>query len=392
MYTAEDIFTRIYPGSFIKYLNTDKIEVVQVSYDWPASYETSDFSIIINRASKSGKEIYIESVDDKIYVSGIESSENHFEILSSPNETLSAIWNNCRFSDLSKIMSFIGELKAKNFSKFILNRWEKFEYYRSEDPRQFLINYIDAAFDRELQHCIYCERKLIFDGEHVCDGTSHLRCLLRIAFDKNIIIHETKNNCLGAVVFLSEDLQYIHITPNGSFIVGTSGQGTCRHPLTRLIFWKCLISTRPEYSAIFNKHYHYFLSKDLKDFNFIISEFELSIDEMISHFNISRCLMCGNAGHTINRKIRSWDHHSTYNSKSCQCNSFYNYHLILLGVLKNRWMGDDNYGRMVLDCYGGQKKIKFEAGNVLTFDGDIDYCHFIRGDFSIFLSNMITKQ
>jgi len=49
--------------------------------------------------------------------------------------------------------------------------------------------------------------------------------------------------------------QYVHITPGGSLIIGTYGQGVCKHPLTRIIFWAAMLKKRPEFKSLFNTTY-----------------------------------------------------------------------------------------------------------------------------------------
>ncbi|CAH6420155.1 Hypothetical protein HVR_LOCUS1111 [uncultured virus] len=391
MTTLEDLFTRVYPGASVQ-INDEIIEIKQISYTWVSD----NLQVRINEHSHRKKIIYVEGK--------IICDDNEVQLLSSPHTDLIDAWKYIPFSKLFAFMSFIykdRELRNETylfssveFSKVLSDQWNIFEYFRSTNQKNYLMKHLGSAFVENLPHSDKCAKHnqgLTFDGDHVCDEIRHLCCLLEIAFNKKITIHETEGNCLGAVVILRETPQFIHITPNGFFISGTYGQGTCRHPLTRLIFWKCLLVKVPKYTMFFQQYHHQRLLIDLCQHGFITPVTNLNLDQMISRFNTSICVKCRKDSKSlIRREIRTW--HNTYNYIRCNCNSDYEYHLTLLAVLRNGWNGSIHSGSTVLDYHGEESIVYYKSDTkdgTLSFLQVSHYVYFIRAAFGTFLTNMI---
>lgn len=157
--------------------------------------------------------------------------------------------------------------------------------------------------------------------------------------------------------------QYAHITPGGSFVVGSYGQGVCRHPLTRIIFWATMLKKRPEYLDLFNTSYQTQLNKDLIRHRFIHKSQD-TIQDMIDNFDLSVCLECGIGSHNKeNFIVRSWDLIGLDHRAGC-AHDHYNYHVLLFAVLRNGWIGSESHGHTTLLYRDRQETVEYSSGDI----------------------------
>jgi hypothetical protein len=67
----------------------------------------------------------------------------------------------------------------------------------------------------------------------------------------------------------------------------------------------------------------------------------------------------------------------------------FNFHLILLAVLKNGWNGTSIKGYTKINYLDRDEKVKFCSGGYLSFKQVVDYAYYMRHIFNVFLETMI---
>ena len=192
--------------------------------------------------------------------------------------------------------------------------------------------------------------------------THHLEIVLKHIYKDEF--HINKDICSCSVEEY-KDLWYIHITPRGSYIVGNKADISL-HPLTRIIFWAMMLKKHPDHVDIFNEYYRKWLNNDLKEYSLIKDDCD-TLQEMIDNFDTSKCIckdMCND---------------------KCMA---YNFHLILLAVLKHGWKGNHTKGKTMIKYKIFEEQIKFESGATLSFRQS-DYFWYMRHLFHQFLILMV---
>lgn len=401
MTTVVDFISRIYPGAEIVLGENCPITVKRFDYTYMFCQDIPHISVyddhnIVHRLEYRPTGVFTNVFDDEYQVT----------LPSEPHNYLHKAWTMLPTHLFSHFISFMRKNSSglfcepnaftlEEFNKEIQQQLKLFEYFMTEDPRDFLIKKISSSFRDKIQHSDDCCRSgmgmgIDFCLEHTCDDVGHLRVLLDVAIDKDIVIHRTKDECLGAVSMIRNSPQYVHITPGGSFIIGTYGQGVSNHPLTRIIFWAAMLKKHPNLHSLFDLKYKTALNEDLKMHRFIMNDCS-TIHEMIEKFDTSVCVACGSVcGMQKVRNVRSWGSTTYYSRKCCDNTRDYNYHLLLLGVLRNGWHGSSSYGHTTINYLGQDETIKFRSGNILSFRGG-DYFYYIRAAFATFLEAMIDE-
>jgi len=409
--TFIDFISRIYPGAEIR-IGDDILTVRQFRYMMRSDNDIPKIIIYESSSIRNIKSPLNEHVVDHIKQEnrpetsdhiliykkeGVYSGDNIVDLLSSSHEDLRRAIESLNMNIFIDLMSFMQEenmkegshdLTEKQFTTILKRGLSKFEYFLSRDRNKYIVEAIERSFYEKIIHSKDCAHfgGTIFGDGHVCDETSHMRVLLSVAINPKIAIHATKNNCLGAVIVVRQQSQLIHIHPGGFLISGNCGQGICRHPLTRIIFWFLILIKRPRFISIFNTHYLSQLNDDLIANKFIETPCG-TIKEMIKRFNTQICVKCGEESATY-----SYFDIRTFNS-SCQaygslCDSHkdhYNYHLLLFSVLRNGWNGSSQEGWSILKYRDVKQRVKFVTGEILSFR-ECDYPHYIQTLFSDFLS------
>lgn len=215
----------------------------------------------------------------------------------------------------------------------------------------------------------------IDEGENI----AHLSSLLNFIFRYELPFNIVNDSCLHGSYVLYDYTQYIQITPIGSSVIGRDGGGICRHPLTRIIFWTVLLKKQPKYLSLFDTYYKDQLNKDLKRHKFISTDGTdncNTLEQMVKAFNTDICIYCTKSGKFI------------HNCNDCLN---YNFHLMLLAVMKNGWHGTSEFGYTTLSYRKMEEKIKYTSGYNLSFRGVIGYFYYIRHLFHEFLLMMTDK-
>lgn len=206
---------------------------------------------------------------------------------------------------------------------------------------------------------------------------NHIRYLLKLIIKEvDSSFHISEDFSLNGVINKSSVSPiYIHITPLGSSIISniSINNGVCVHPLARLLFWSFLLRFEPCYISLFNDHYKERLNLDLMKYNFIEHKAD-NIKEMVDLFNTQICIGCCKEP-----------------TLTCRDYIGFNFHLILLAVLKNGWHGTSTEGYTRLNYLGVYEKIKFLSGGYLSFKQAVDYAYYFRHIFNVFLETIITK-
>jgi hypothetical protein len=225
-----------------------------------------------------------------------------------------------------------------DLNAFLKNRWEQFAIFATRDKRQFLIERLEEAFTEAAQHSPRCpDRTHCFDGEHLCDPSAHLMVLLDLAMNTHNFLVPTKKRYLGGVSVINGTPQYVHITPGGSFITGQYGQGTCRHPLTRILFWTILLKHRPEFQQLYTRQYQQILLDDLARYRFGTGE---TLPDLITNFNTNLSLATGAATTRLCiYPIRGWGDQPVVKAKTYEFEQHYKLHLLILSLLRTGWKG-----------------------------------------------------
>jgi len=395
MTSVAHFISRIYPTA--KYNIGDSTREIQsVFHDIRSFQNRETHHIRIYDSEKRSLDLYC--MEDDIYATDIKctncdrtgfhneicisaAAHSKVQFLSDPNEYIFKAIQAFELSVFVKFMSVIPSESYKEFIDDLKNRWEEFGYFISDDPITFIMNKIRCTKPRK--HSDECNKVYLqgptFDGSHICDDVAHVRLLIDIACDKKITIHQAKDDSLLAVSLIQNNPQYVHITPDSSHIPGSYGYGQCNHPLTRVLFWRVILHTRPELRVLFDTHYRVPLYHDLIKHGFIHKYCD-SIEKMVETFDTSICIQC------------MQDPSMQSRSNFCD-HGHYNYHLLLLAVLQNGWHGTITKGYTELKYCGHTEKVEFEAGDFLSFRRTVDYAYFIRGSFRYFLkivSTMIT--
>lgn len=366
----------VYPGALVQIGDMPPITVTQFEYRF-YGHDGTDIIIIYD----DGNHYRLSSEDTKV------------KCLSDSHTELSQLFTCLDPEVFRPLMSFLSgdhPLSAphiftrEKFDRMISKQCETFAYFLSAEPREQFMTHVEKRFNETFhdKECSLYKIGVMFDNEHVCDTVAHLRTLIMII--SNNTIHITKNNCIGAVEIIRGAPQYIHITPGGSLIIGTYGQGCCKHPLTRILFWTAMLKKHPDFMSLFTDHYLIPLISDLKRHNFICCTDYNSLQDIIKDFDLDACILCRKASLGKRQVVRSWGR-SNYNYDNCGHNNCYNYHLLLLAVLRNGWKGDSDHGRTTLNYRGVDLDAKFDCGDNLSFGPVCGYVYYIRGSFSTFL-------
>ena len=83
--------------------------------------------------------------------------------------------------------------------------------------------------------------------------------------------------------------------------------------------------------------------------------------------------------------VRYWGTPIYDHNKLCDHADHYNYHLLLLAVLRNGWKGTCDNGYTTLSYCSNNLRVKFDSGNNLCFGLYRQYAYYIRCSFSSFL-------
>ena len=323
MLAYTESIAKIYPGAWLIIrgdLNSDSVS--HVDYSFPHDSESLQVWIKTNIGTEY-----------TLHFEGAELFCGHrsVRLLSSINKYIAKAWEIFPTNVFRAYMSFPYTNKA-TFKGMLKSRWDNFAYYRAQNRRDFLIDFFKKRFAAPITHLVTCQDSAhTFDEEHVCNLGDHLSVLIKVALDPDHII-ETKYPCLGAVVLVNDDPQFVHITPAGSWICGTVGSGVCRHPLSRLIFWTLLTKSAP-YQHLFMQHYRDILAVDLIRYQFG-TNIDASLQEMVTNFNLNVNL----SGLVIRKRrihrVQSWNTLPVVESTEVEL-PFY-YHLMILAFLMQK--------------------------------------------------------
>jgi hypothetical protein len=382
-----DFISKVYPGSQVIIDGKNTKTIIKFKYETVYNNDIPNIYIYDINGVQNCLTLY----EGKVLCDGSDA-----RLISYCNDHLVKAWCFLPHCIFPNYMSFLDTrcdiVTLNDFDSQLKLRWIQFAFHApkiSKDQKYSLINKLGNlfnSFDSSNSHSINCSNHMyIFDGEHVCDESVHLKMLLNIVMDSDIVIIQTKNSCLGAVSIMNDTPQYIHITPAGSFIMGDpdynqknqdlpriskifpvertllslpnynhkdqdlfdSGNGICRHPLSRLIFWTILLKKRPIYASLFNDKYLQFLNDDLKHHMFIVKSCT-TINEIIMNFDTSRCLACSrkhlttigdpdgedNVLSNVYPLIKGWNQNNHIQTKTCIHENKYVDHLTILRIIK----------------------------------------------------------
>jgi len=268
---------------------------------------------------------------------------------------------------------------------------------------------IESSYSTKTEHTEKCNRsikkivlsvsKTNLDEGHVCCEMSHLEMILKIALDQNITLHVIKDKCLAGVIIYNHQPQHIFIFPTETIIFGTYGHGTSRHPLNRIIFWSISLRNRPMFLSIFNEYHQVQLIHDLVENSFIdsnkntvklkiftVPEDLNTVEKLINKFNTSNCVACGiSCQERIYFKSRGCSDHILTFDHDC----IYDYHLIILSVLKNGWNGSLQDGHSKLQYRDTNMLIKYRYG-LLSLRKESENIDHAMSDFRLFLKFVLT--
>ena len=227
---------------------------------------------------------------------------------------------------------------------------------------QYLKNVIHTDYKTGFEDkCDKCKLNMPHEKYHSCGWGGSSFCHVVTA----VLINTSKISCDGdCIIMISADREYpvlIIIRPESIEIDGI-GNEICYLPLSRLLVWKMLLYYTCLRDA-FDKYFRNKLIDDLYENNFIGYKGMESINDILSAYKTQVCLCCA--------KVVRYNYNGDENFEpGCKCGYHdYDYHvqMMLMGILKNGWRGDEYSGYTTINDRKFEDKLKLTEGDRVHF-------------------------